>query len=90
VILANVPDMNGDDAKLAVSAAHSAFTNGIWPTFDVRSRSSLLSKFASTIRDNKQLLAELITMENGKPIPDALLEIEFSAQYFDVSGDVCG
>jgi succinate-semialdehyde dehydrogenase/glutarate-semialdehyde dehydrogenase len=75
-------DMDSRDAKLAISAADNAF-KGVWSTFDVKTRSKLLQNIASALQREKYNLAEIITLENGKPLRDAKAEIDFSAEYFE-------
>lgn len=41
-IIGNVPDMNVDDTKLAIEAAHTAFKSTQWTSLTAKDRSSLL------------------------------------------------
>ena len=67
------------DTKLAISAARRAFDNGEWPRMKGAERSTVLRRVAELILERKHAIAEMETLENGKPLPQALAEIEGSA-----------
>jgi len=61
-----------EDVDLAVASAKQAFThNSAWRTMTPDDRSKILNKLADKIEENKEALAQLITLENGKLIKDA-------------------
>ena len=62
------------DASLAVEAARSAF-NGAWRKFSLHDRGRLLQRVASLIEKHGDELAQLITLENGKPLWEAKREV---------------
>lgn len=70
--IADVARANAQDVDLAVKAARKAFEEGPWPKMDARDRGQLLNKLADLIADNLDELAALETLDNGKPISDAL------------------
>ncbi len=59
------------DVDLAVKAARRAFDEGPWRKMDARDRGRLLVKLADLIEENKEELAALETLDNGKPISDS-------------------
>jgi acyl-CoA reductase-like NAD-dependent aldehyde dehydrogenase len=61
------------DADLAVKAARKAF-NGPWRKTTPYERSRLLQKAASLMEKHGEALAQLITLENGKPLWEAKRE----------------
>ena len=62
------------DVNLAVSAARRAF-NGPWRKVTPYERGRLLQKTASLIEKHAEELAQLITLENGKPLWEAKKEV---------------
>src|SRR3954463_1366871 len=60
------------DIDLAVKAARKAFEDGPWPRMSAAERGRLLNKLADLIEQNKDELAALETLDNGKPLRDSL------------------
>ena len=58
------------DIDLAVTAAREAFENGPWKKTDARDRSRILLEIVNLIEKNKDELALLETLDNGKPISE--------------------
>jgi len=60
------------DVDLAVKAARRAFESGPWRKMSGAERGRLLYKLADAIEANVKELAALETLDNGKPIRDAM------------------
>src|SRR5579859_4948598 len=60
------------DVDLAVKAARKAFESGPWPKMNASERGRLLNRLADLIEQHMQELAALESLDNGKPIRDAL------------------
>src|SRR6516225_2640458 len=60
------------DVDLAVKAARKAFEEGPWPKMNASERGRLLHKLADLVEKNQEELATLETLDNGKPLRDAL------------------
>ena len=60
---------------LAVKSSRQAFESGEWKGISPARRESILHKMADAMEDNLQVLAELISLENGKLIAQAQSEI---------------
>ena len=67
------------DAERAIAAARKAFDQGEWPRMKGADRAKVLRKVADLILERKHALAEMETLENGKPLAQSLAEIEGSA-----------
>ena len=67
------------DAERAIAAARRAFDTGEWSRLKGADRAKILRKVGDLILERKQALAELETLENGKPLSQAMAEIEGSA-----------
>lgn len=81
-VLTQVPRANAQDVDLAVQAAQRAFY-GAWSEFTPSSRGRLLYQLAQLIHTNRQELAELETLDNGKPLREALSDIDGVVQTFE-------
>jgi succinate-semialdehyde dehydrogenase / glutarate-semialdehyde dehydrogenase len=76
-----------DDKTLdeAVAMADNFFKK--WRKTSYDERANLLHKVAALLREKKDALSKLITLEMGKPIAQAVGEIELSADIFDYYAD---
>ena len=54
-----------------------------WAQLDVQARRPYLNKVAAALRQQKEALAKIITLEMGKPLSEALGEVEKCAWNFD-------
>lgn len=71
-VLAEVSEAQAEDVDLAVYAARQAFEGGEWPKLSAAERSHLIYKFADLLEAHKEELAQLETLDNGKPYQVAL------------------
>ncbi|QDY71169.1 NAD-dependent succinate-semialdehyde dehydrogenase [Qingshengfaniella alkalisoli] len=78
--LAEVPDAGIDDAMRAVDAAHSAAAG--WRRTPSRQRSEILRRWFTLMTEHAEELALLISLENGKALPDARGEVAYAAEFF--------
>nr|WP_263314232.1 NAD-dependent succinate-semialdehyde dehydrogenase [Mammaliicoccus sp. Marseille-Q6498] len=62
-----------------IDKAQEAFLS--WSEKDAHERSALLTKWYQLIDEHKEELAELITLENGKPYKEALGEVAYANSY---------
>ena len=58
----------------AINAAEKAFK--IWKDKPARERADYLLKISQVLLENKEELARILTMENGKPIKESLAEVK--------------
>ncbi len=71
-VICSVAEGDKADIDLAVKAARKAFEDGPWSKMNASDRGRLLNKLADLIEKNREQLAELETLDNGKPYRDAL------------------
>ncbi|MGG7618326.1 aldehyde dehydrogenase family protein [Bacillus coreaensis] len=69
-VLATVFEANEVDVDLAVKAARKAFDEGPWSKMGSAQRSRLMYKLADLMEENAAELAQLETLDNGKPIKE--------------------
>ncbi|PEZ76287.1 aldehyde dehydrogenase family protein [Bacillus sp. AFS017274] len=67
-ILATVYEAEEKDIDLAVKAARKAFDVGPWSKMSAAERAKLILKLADLIEKHQEELAQLDTLDNGKPI----------------------
>src|SRR5690606_37644551 len=78
--ITEVADASIEDALSAVAAAHEARPG--WAATPPRRRSEILRRCYELMIERKQMLAELISLENGKALPDAEGEVAYAAEFF--------
>ncbi|HEY6483467.1 MAG TPA: aldehyde dehydrogenase [Steroidobacteraceae bacterium] len=90
-LLARVAAGDSEDVDRAVRAARAVFRKGSWADLAPAKRKKVLKRFADLIRQNKEELALLETLDMGKPIgvslsvdiPAAAACIEWYAEAID-------
>jgi aldehyde dehydrogenase (NAD+) len=70
-VICQVAEGDKADIDLAVKAARKAFESGPWPKMSGAERGRLLHKLADAIEKNIDELAQLESLDNGKPLRDA-------------------
>lgn len=78
-VIATVPNGSTKEAKDAVDAASEAFNS--WSKHSAYERSELVRKWHDLIHDNREDLARTMTLEQGKPLKEALGEIDYANGY---------
>src|ERR1700758_5360764 len=76
--ITSVASASVDDAKSAVDAASDAFEG--WAGRKPRERAEILRKAFEVIMAQSERLAKLITLENGKALPDSRGEVAYAAE----------
>jgi len=71
-VICEVAEADAADVDKAVEAARKAFTKGDWRQMSARQRGDLLYKLADLIEANKEELAKLESLDNGKPLTESL------------------
>jgi aldehyde dehydrogenase (NAD+) len=80
-----------DDVDLAVEAARKAFKHPSWKGLGGTERGELLTKLAELVDKNKELLATVEALDNGKPyatalnvdVPEVVSVLKYYAGYAD-------
>ncbi|XKG29006.1 NAD-dependent succinate-semialdehyde dehydrogenase [Idiomarina seosinensis] len=80
-VIAEVADADEDLTQRAINSAEDALHS--WSRKSARERAELLRKWYNSMIDNKQALAELMSAEQGKPVPEAAGEVEYGASFVD-------
>ncbi|MDQ0321120.1 betaine-aldehyde dehydrogenase [Pararhizobium capsulatum DSM 1112] len=82
-VIHHAPAGTQEDIALAVAAARRAFDTGPWPKMSGKERAAILRKISSLILERKEHLARLEVMDNGKPFPEAVWDMEDTAGCFN-------
>lgn len=79
--LGHVPRMGKLETRRAVEAAERALP--AWRALPAKTRANTLRRWYELIIENQQDLARIMTLEQGKPLPEAVGEIVFAASYIE-------
>jgi succinate-semialdehyde dehydrogenase / glutarate-semialdehyde dehydrogenase len=79
--VAEVPVGSRQDARMALEAAKRAFP--AWSRTSCQKRAVLLHAAADLVRERSEMIARLLTLEQGKPLKNARMEILSSADVLD-------
>ncbi|KAB2687580.1 NAD-dependent succinate-semialdehyde dehydrogenase [Brucella pseudogrignonensis] len=77
--LGTIPDMSGKETRAAIDAATEAFK--LWKKKTHAERAALLERWFALMIEHEQDLALLLTLEQGKPLNEALGEIRYGASF---------
>lgn len=72
-VIAQVPISTKEEVDYAIEVAAKTFEK--WKDVPVQKRARILFNFQQLLQSNKEELAQIITIENGKNIPEALGEV---------------
>lgn len=78
-VVSRVANGTAADVDRAISAARQAFDDGPWPHTSGMERGRILNRMADLLRENAELIASIESEEVGKPIRQALGDVEGTA-----------
>ncbi|CAN5250527.1 aldehyde dehydrogenase family protein [soil metagenome] len=80
--LCKVSEANKSQVEQAIKAARQAFDHGPWPRLTAQDRAAFLYKLAAKIEENAEELAELETLNGGKPLRETQYDMADAAACF--------
>lgn len=80
-MLAQVASLGAEEAREAVAAAHTALAS--WKAVPAKQRAGILRAWFERISEHAEALAEIITLEQGKPLPEARGEVAYGASFVE-------
>jgi succinate-semialdehyde dehydrogenase/glutarate-semialdehyde dehydrogenase len=83
--IGHVPDMGAAETRRAIAAAAAALT--LWRNTSVVARAQILRRLGQLMLEDQERLARVMTLEQGKPLAEARIEIAYGASYFDWFAD---
>ncbi|WP_353172906.1 NAD-dependent succinate-semialdehyde dehydrogenase [Paracandidimonas soli] len=78
-VIGTIPVCGKAETRRAIEAAHAAFAD--WSGRTAAERAAMLHEMARLIRENIEALAQMLTLEQGKPLHEARGEVSISASY---------
>jgi succinate-semialdehyde dehydrogenase/glutarate-semialdehyde dehydrogenase len=79
--IGRIPSLGATEATAAIEAAEHAFP--AWAKLTAKQRSNILRKWFELIVANREDLALILTSEQGKPLTEALGEVDIGAAYIE-------
>ncbi|MGO1342967.1 NAD-dependent succinate-semialdehyde dehydrogenase [Chromohalobacter japonicus] len=79
--LAEVPDLGADEARDAIAAAEAAWPQ--WRRRPAKERASLLRAWFERVMAHREALAQLMTLEQGKPLTESRGEVAYGASFIE-------
>ena len=80
-VIASVASCGAAETHRAIEAAEAALTD--WRSLPAKTRAGLLRDWFDRVMANQAELAELLTLEQGKPLTEAMGEIAYGASYIE-------
>ncbi|PXW86993.1 succinate semialdehyde dehydrogenase [Pseudogracilibacillus auburnensis] len=80
-VVGTVPNGGAEEAQLAIKAAYHSFTT--WSQTTAYERAHYLKTLNDLLLSNKEELAEIMTLEMGKPISQSLGEVVYAASFIE-------
>jgi succinate-semialdehyde dehydrogenase / glutarate-semialdehyde dehydrogenase len=80
-VVGSVPDAGREDVEAAIDAAGAALAG--WGATAAIERGRILRRAADLLRERRHETAAVMTAEQGKPLAEAVGEIEYAASFFD-------
>ncbi len=82
-VLAMVSFADTREVELAIESARTAFDSGPWPSMSLAERKEILLKISDGILENLAQLAQIETLNSGKPIKETtFMDVPSSAETF--------
>lgn len=82
-----VTDFGAKDVEKAIDNAHDTFKT--WRKSTLKERSKFLRKIGDLMLEKKEVLGQLLTSEQGKPLAEATGEVAFAASFFHFYSEEC-
>lgn len=79
--LGSIPKMGAGETERAIAAADAALP--AWRAKTAKERSVILRNWFNLMLENQEDLAVLMTQEQGKPLPEAMGEVLYSASFIE-------
>jgi succinate-semialdehyde dehydrogenase/glutarate-semialdehyde dehydrogenase len=83
--LARVPRMGADETRRAIDAAREAYPG--WRGTLAKERARIMRRWADLMLEHRDDLARLLTAEQGKPLAESSVEIEYAASFLEWFGE---
>ncbi|SHG13390.1 aldehyde dehydrogenase family protein [Streptoalloteichus hindustanus] len=85
-VVAVVAEATAEDVRAAVAAARRAFDSGPWPALPAAERGEVVTRIGELVREHTDELAELESLDTGKPLADSRQDMADVAAVFRYYG----
>ena len=86
-VIGRLPHVGAAELDRAIAAAERAFPG--WRRTSPLARSDLLRRVAALVRERAPRIARDITLDEGKPLAEALVEVESCAEHVEWHAEEC-
>jgi succinate-semialdehyde dehydrogenase / glutarate-semialdehyde dehydrogenase len=83
--IAELPRMGAAETRRAIERAEAALPR--WRSMLAKERARVLRRWADLMLDRQEELARLLTTEQGKPLAEARVEVEYAASFYEWFGE---
>ncbi|MCP4833199.1 MAG: aldehyde dehydrogenase family protein, partial [Phycisphaera sp.] len=87
-VVATVPDSGPAETIAAIDAAAKAYET--WRLVPVSERAAITRRFADSILADRERIAGIITREQGKPLTEARVEVDYAASFLVAAAEAAG
>src|SRR6185312_12697985 len=83
--IAEVPRMGTAETRRAIERAEAALP--AWRSLLAKDRARILRRWADLMLDHEEELAHLLTTEQGKPLAESRIEVQYAASFYEWFGE---
>jgi succinate-semialdehyde dehydrogenase/glutarate-semialdehyde dehydrogenase len=83
--IADVPRMGTAETRRAIERAEAALP--AWRSLLAKDRARILRRWADLMLDHQEELAHLLTTEQGKPLAESRVEVQYAASFYEWFGE---
>lgn len=80
-VLGTIPRLGAEETRAVIDAANTAFAS--WKCLTAKERCGYLRRWYDLIIENATDVAKILTAEQGKPLTEALGEIQYAASFIE-------
>ncbi|WP_341270594.1 NAD-dependent succinate-semialdehyde dehydrogenase [Morganella morganii] len=80
-LITRVSDLGAHETRLAIAAAENALPG--WRALTAKARAQILRRWFFLVMENQEELAQLLSLEQGKPLAESLGEIAYGASFIE-------
>jgi len=80
-LVGTVPSVSAEEVRAAIDSAEKARHD--WAAKTGKERAGILRRWFELLRENREDLGAILTAEQGKPLPEAIGEIDYAASFIE-------
>lgn len=79
--IGQLPDLTVENCREFIDVAHESWTS--WRTTSIAERASILNRLFQLIEQHREELAQIMTLESGKPIQESRIEVAYANSFVE-------